>query len=193
MEKKSTRIRKEEIILAALAVVGKKGMRDLTIAAIANSAGMSEANIYRHFSGKEEIFSALADFIGSSVMDKAATIAADSRKPLDKLETIFFSHMSVITAHPGIPSFTFSEDMLLGDTALSQSLKIRIGAYLETIAGIIAAGIQEGELKKDLSPRETALIFLGIIQFAAVRCTALNTDITVESQKLWTNFMKMIC
>lgn len=44
-EKKSTRVRKEEIVRAALDVLGKKGVRALTIAAIARTAGMSEANI----------------------------------------------------------------------------------------------------------------------------------------------------
>lgn len=63
LEKKSTRVRKEEIIQAALEVVGKNGVRALTIAAIAASAGMSEANIYRHFSGKDDIYSAVAEFI----------------------------------------------------------------------------------------------------------------------------------
>ncbi len=194
IEKKSTRVRKEEIVQASLEVVGSKGVRALTIAAIADSAGMSEANIYRHFSGKDEIFSALADFIGSSVMGKAATIAAGSRKPLEKLETIFFSHIAIIAEHPGIPRFVFSEDVLLGHPALAKTLTARIGNYVETISGVIAAGIQEGELKQGISPRETALTMMGIIQFTALRSTvgALSGDITVEARKLWTNFLVLI-
>ncbi|MEI7817676.1 MAG: TetR/AcrR family transcriptional regulator, partial [Desulfuromonadales bacterium] len=114
MEKKSTRVRKEEIIQAALDVVGKKGVRALTICSIADSAGMSEANIYRHFDGKDAILLALADFVGSSVMGAAATTAAGSRTPLDKLETIFFSHIKFIAEYPGVPRFAFSDDIQLG-------------------------------------------------------------------------------
>ena len=55
MEKKSTRIRKEEIVQAAFAVLGKGGTKAFTITAIAKTAGMSEANIYRHFGGKDDI------------------------------------------------------------------------------------------------------------------------------------------
>lgn len=87
LPKKSTRVRKEEIVQAALEVIGKKGVRALTIAAIAESAGMSEANVYRHFGGKDEIFSALADFIGSEVMGKAATIAAEAGSPWKSWKT----------------------------------------------------------------------------------------------------------
>jgi len=46
-------------------------VRALTIAAIAKTAEMSEANIYRHFGGKEDIYFALADFIGVTVMGQA--------------------------------------------------------------------------------------------------------------------------
>lgn len=194
LEKKSTRIRKEEIVQAALEVVGTKGVRALKISAIAESAGMSEANIYRHFSGKAEIFSALADFIGSSVMGNAATIAASSRKPLEKLETIFFSHIKIIAEHPGVPRFIFSEDVLLGHPNIARTLTSRIGSYVETVSGVIAAGIQEGELKQALLPRETALTMLGIIQFTALRQTmgGVNSDIENEGRKLWANFLHLI-
>ena len=193
--KKSTRIRKEEIVQAALKVVGSKGVRALTIAAIAESAGMSEANIYRHFSGKDELYSALADFIGSSVMGNAATIAAGGRKPLEKLETIFFSHIKIIAENPGIPRFIFSEDVFLGHPDVAKSLTLRIGSYVETVSGVIAAGVREGELKPDISPRETALTMLGMIQFTALRQTigVLNCELTVESKKLWANFLKLVC
>lgn len=194
LEKKSTRVRKEEIVQAALEVVGRKGARALTISAIADSAGMSEANIYRHFSGKDEIFAAVAEFIGSAVVANAAAIAGGSRKPLDKLETIFFSHIALIIEHPGIPRFVFSDDIHLGQRKLADTLSVRIGNYIETITGVIAAGIDEGELKPDLLARETALTLLGMIQFTALRWTMSNTsfEIQPEAEKLWLNFLHLV-
>lgn len=194
LEKKSTRVRKEEIVQAALDVVGKKGLKALTISAIAASAGMSEANIYRHFSGKDEIYSAIADFIRNSVMGKASVIAASSRKPLEKLETIFSSHITIIAEHPGIPRFIFSEDILLGHPELAKIFAARIDGYIETISGVITAGIHEGELKPGICPRETALTLLGMIQFTALRSTfgGLSCDIALEGGKLWQNFVNLV-
>ena len=194
LEKRSTRVRKEEIIQAALEVVGKNGVRALTIAAIAASAGMSEANIYRHFSGKDDIYSAVAEFIGSSVMSNASAIAGGSRKPLEKLETIYFSHVALIIEHPGIPRFVFSDDIHLGQRNLADTLALRIGNYIETITGVIAAGIAEGDLKPGLSPRETALTLLGMIQFTALRWTISNAsfEIRPEAEKLWQNFLVLV-
>lgn len=194
LEKKSTRIRKEEIVRAALEVVGKNGVRALTISAIAGSAGMSEANIYRHFGGKEQILAALADYIGDAVMGKAATIAAGSRKPLEKLETIFFSHISIIAEYPGIPRFVFSDDIHLGHRVIAENLSLRIGNYIGTITGVIAAGIAEGQIKPGVSPRETALSMMGMIQLTALRWTIGNAsfELRSEAEKLWRNFIALI-
>ena len=194
LEKKSTQVRKEEIVQAALEVVGSKGVRALTISAIAASAGMSEANIYRHFSGKDDIFTALAEFIGSSVMGEAATVAAGSRTPLEKLETIFFSHISLLSEHSGIPRFVFSDDIHLRHRKVTDILALRIGNYVETITGVIAAAIAEGAVKPGLSPRETALTLLGMIQFTALRWTISNGafEIRPEAEKLWQNFLVLI-
>jgi AcrR family transcriptional regulator len=194
LEKKSTRVRKEEIVQAALEVIGSKGVRALTIAAIADSASMSEANIYRHFGGKEDIYFALAEFIGSAVMGKAAAVAGGSRSPLGKLETIFFSHITLIAEHPGIPRFVFSDDIHLGHRRVAETLALRLGNYLETITGVIAAGIAEGDVRPALSPRETALTLLGMIQFTALRWTIGNAsfEIRPEAEKLWQNFLNLV-
>lgn len=194
LPKKSTRIRKEEIVQAALEVIGENGVRSLTIAAIAATAGMSEANLYRHFGGKDEIFTALADYIGSAVMGKAATIAAGSRGPLEKLEAIFMSHMSLIAEQPGIPRLVFSEDVQLGNRKLAETIAFRMGSYVETIAGVIAAGIQEGELRQELSPRETAITLLGMIPITVLRWNLAGTsfDVKKEADLLWGNFLRLI-
>ena len=194
-EKKSTHIRKEEIVQAALKVLGKGGAKALTITAIAKTAGMSEANIYRHFGSKDDVYSALADFIGVAVMEKAASIAARNRSPLEKLQTIFFSHMTMIEKNPGMPRLIFSEDLRLGNRKLGEKISVRLRDYVETLAGIIAAGIDEGDFRKGLSPRETALTFLGLIQSTALRWTigAESFDIRAEAGKLWSNFVRLVC
>lgn len=192
--RKSTRVRKEEIVRAALDVIGRSGVRSLTIAAIAATAGMSEANIYRHFGGKDDILAALADYIGTAVMGKAAAIAAGSRKPLEKLETIFFSHMALVAEQPGVPRFVFSEDVHLGNRKLAETVAFRIGNYVEILVGVIAAGVAEGELRQGLLPRETALTLLGMIQFTALRWVIGGGafDMREEAAGLWSNFLQLV-
>jgi len=93
-----------------------------------------------------------------------------------------------------MPRFMFSEDVHLGNRAVANTLAMRINNYVETLSGIIAAGMNEGGLNPELSPRETALTFLGMIQFTALRWTISGEafDIREEAQKLWSNFLRLI-
>jgi len=189
--KKNTRIRKEEIVQATLRVVAERGSSGVTIAAIAEAAGMSEANIYRHFSGKEGILHAVADFIGANLMARAATLAAGSGSPAAKLKAVFFNHISMLAENPGMPRFIFSEEVHLRDRALAQAMAVRMGSYVESIAGIIAAGVEEGDFREGLSPRETAMTLLGMISFTALRWSISNYafDVTRDAEGMWENFL----
>ncbi len=191
--KKSTHVRREEIVQAALQVIGEKGVHGLTIAEIAGRAGMSDANIYRHFKGKQEILGALGDFISEAVMGKAAGIAAGKGSALEKLSVIFRSHIALIAANPGLPRFIFSEEIHLGDPQLAKTIAGKMAGYIETLSNVIAAGIKTGELRA-LSPRETAITLLGMIQFTALRwsitCGAFSLN--AEAEQLWNNFLRLI-
>ena len=61
--RKSTEVRKEEIVRAALTIVEQNGLDKLNINDIAEKIGLVPAAIYRHFTGREEIVSALIEHI----------------------------------------------------------------------------------------------------------------------------------
>ena len=61
VKKVSTRIRQEQITRAALEVISSEGVQGLTTANIARRAGISEANLYRHFENKEAILKDLVE------------------------------------------------------------------------------------------------------------------------------------
>ena len=191
--KKNTHIRREEIIQAALQVIGEKGVHALTIAEIAGRAGMSDANIYRHFKGKQEILEALGDFIGETIMGKAAGIAAGKGTALEKLSLIFRSHTALIAANPGLPRFIFSEEIHLGNLHLAKTLAGKMAEYIETLSNLIGAGINSGELRS-LSPRETAITMLGMIHFTALRWSITRGpfNLDAEAGRLWNNFLRLI-
>ena len=192
--KKSTHIRRQEIVQAALQIIGEKGVHALTITEIAGRAGMSDANIYRHFKGKQEILGALGDFISEAVMGKAAGIGTGKGTALEKLGIIFLSHAALIAAHPGLPRFMFSEEVHLGNRELAAAMAERMAGYIATLSNLITVGIGAGELQPDISPRETALTLLGMIQFTALRWSITQGAFGLEAEaaRLWKNFVRLI-
>jgi AcrR family transcriptional regulator len=191
--RRTSAIRKDQIVKAALTIIGQKGVHSLTTAGIARVAGMSEANLYRHFQDKDEILLSIGDNIGTVIMGTAATIANGEGAPVEKLEAIYSSHITAISEAPGIPRYVFSE-VHLGNPRLSRAMADRMRNYMGILAGIVSDGIASGSLRGNLSPRETAVTLLGMIQFTALRHSLEHGsfDLREEAGKLWTNFRAVI-
>lgn len=185
--------RKDQIVQAALAIIGQKGVHSLTTAGIAREAGMSEANLYRHFQDKDEILLSIGNHIGTAIMGSAAAIGDGNGTPVGKLEAIYASHITAISETPGIPRYVFSE-VHLGNPRLSKAMADRMKSYMGILAGIVSDGIAAGFLRENLSPRETAVTLLGMIQFTALRHSLDHGsfDLREEAGKLWTNFRAVI-
>ena len=87
--------RRQEIIAATRALFDERGVRDAQIEDIAQAVGINRAIIYRHFSGKEELFAVtLVEYLHE--LDVALTAVTDTAAaPAQRLEqavTAFFDY-----------------------------------------------------------------------------------------------------
>jgi len=194
LEKKATRVRQVEIVQAALNVIGRLGVSGLTIHEVALSAGMSEANIYRHFRNKQEVVKALVEFIGGQVTSRAAQLAGSSGKPLDKLEKVILAHTEMIAKNPGIPRLLFSDGGIATGGRIAQIMSSRIESFLDTIAGLLEAAATEGAVREGVASRETAVTILGMIQFSVLRWIGNQAEgkLVDEVTLLWGNFRQLL-
>lgn len=194
MEKKDTKTRQAEIVGMAVAIIGEMGVSGLTTARLAKRLGMSEPNLYRHFSNKEAILSAVIDDIGAVIMDKAMSISVQSISPEEKLKNIMASHISEVEQRSGIPRLLFSEDMHVRYPLLRDKLMKRIGGYMSTIEKTVEEGKADGTFRKDINAMETARTYLGMVQFAAMRwsISGFAFPLREEGGRLWGNFSRMI-
>ena len=74
--RKSTEIRKEEIVQAALGIVEQNGLGKLNIQAIAARVELVPSAIYRHFKGRDEIVAALIEHIDKRLKDNLKQVQA---------------------------------------------------------------------------------------------------------------------
>jgi AcrR family transcriptional regulator len=194
MEKKDTKTRQAEIVGMAVAIIGETGVSGLTTARLAKRLGMSEPNLYRHFSNKEAILSAVIDDIGAVIMDKAESISGQRISPEEKLESIMASHISEVEQRSGIPRLLFSEDMHVRYPQLRDKLMKRIGGYMSTIEKTVEEGKADGTFRRDINAMETARTYLGMVQFAAMRwsISGFAFPLREEGRRLWGNFSRMI-
>jgi hypothetical protein len=126
-------------------------------------------------------------------MGMAAGIATGEGTSLEKLNRIYRSHVALIGANPGLPRFIFSEEIHLENLQLAEAIAGKMAGYIETLSTVIGAGIKHGELRS-LSPRETAITLLGMIQFTALRWSITRGAFSLngETGRLWSNFLLLV-
>lgn len=146
------RAREAEIIAATRQLFDERGVRDAQIEDIARAVGINRAIVYRHFTGKEELFAlTLVGYLVElrDAMDEAQQHGTSARERLSSTVAAFFDYG---VAHP---AFTDCAQALMrrqGPDLLeevSESAMFRLGraitACMAILIGILTDGNADGE------------------------------------------------
>jgi AcrR family transcriptional regulator len=145
------RAREKDIIAATRGLFDKRGVRDAQIEDIAKAVGINRAIVYRHFTGKEELFAlTLVGYLDELRADLAAAIetSADAEEQLTALVTAFVEYG---VAHP---AFVDCAQTLMRRTGpdlldeMSESALFRLGrgisGCLAVLTQVLEHGVEEG-------------------------------------------------
>lgn len=192
--KTGSEVRQEQIVSASLDLVGRNGLKALTVAAIAQEVGVVPSGIYRHFKGKNEVIGAMVELIGRRLLGNVEATCHDTGDAEERLRLLHIRHVGLIRQSKGIPRLIFSEDVYNDDIAGKRRLYDVIQAYRNRVADIVREGQQAGTLRDDVKPEAVSLMFLGLIQPAAILSHISNGafDITAETEQCWRLFSRAI-
>ncbi|MCW2841125.1 MAG: TetR/AcrR family transcriptional regulator [Aeromicrobium sp.] len=149
-------LRKKEILEATRALFDERGVRDAQIEDIARAVGINRAIIYRHFSGKEELF---AQTLVGYLHELSETLGAHddpSAEPEARLRAITIAFLDF---GAGLPAFIDCAQALLrrrGEELMeevSQQVMLDLGlamsGCLKHAVDILQAGMKTGEFRVD--------------------------------------------
>jgi AcrR family transcriptional regulator len=157
----NTTERQKEIISAAFSLISGKGIQELTVKRIAEAVGVSEPAIYRHFTSKSEILSAVLGEIIAHRNTVFKIVGRESGKVPAKLGAFFNAQASLLEETPALTIMLFPEDIFRNDS----ELLVRIAAMMEeTLAGfrgLMQDGIAEGTLRQDIDQDAVAVLLIG--------------------------------
>jgi AcrR family transcriptional regulator len=192
--RKSTEIRKKEIIEAVRKLIFKKGSEHVTVNNIAKEVKISEAAIYRHFHNKKEILSFLASHITESLINDIDSAEQSDLSYPDNIGEILRNHLSKIEQKRGVSFQVIAEIISFGDRKLNKQVYDGIQNYLLRFKELLDKGIKAGLIREDIDPEATALLLFGMIQ-GLVNTWALSNysfDLTERYDALWNVFHKMV-
>jgi AcrR family transcriptional regulator len=192
--KLKTEVRKEQIAQAALGLIAAKGLRNLSIAGVARRVGIVPSAIYRHFKDKDELINSVLTHIQALLLDNVKQVCQETSSPIDRLRRLLFLHIRLIRENLGIPRIVFSEDVYLGPSERRRRVYQIVTNYLSRVEGIVRDGQISGEILSDIDAATLSVMFLGLMQPAALLWQVSNTafDVTKFAEKAWKIFSQSI-
>ena len=185
-----TRIRREQIAQAALALIAAKGLRGLSLAAVAKQVGLVPSAIYRHFESKDRLLDVTMEHLGERLLSNVHVVEEETQDPVERLHRLLARHMKLIRENQAVPRIIFTEGVYGGRTERKDRVRTIITRYIEHIAQFVLDGQRSGRIRPDLDPRAAAVTFLGLILPPAVlwHLSDGGFDPTRQSERGWSIF-----
>jgi AcrR family transcriptional regulator len=147
----------ERILVAALGLIGRRGVRRLGMQEIAEAAGISRGTLYRYFPGKDQVLAAAAAFDERRFSDGVDRLLAADRTSEEHIGDFMAYAFDFIRSHPARSLFEsepgFVMRFLLDHLpALHAELVERLGDALDSVP-VVARGELDREQLADVIVR----------------------------------------
>lgn len=167
-EKLPTDIRREQIVEAALQVMGEKSIKQLHIKDIAQRMEMAPSALYRHFKNRDAMMSAVLEFIRTKLYRNLEAVRQTSDDAVERLRELLFRHIRLIREDHGIPRIFFSGELWGQKQERRQKMYRIVTGYLAEVEDIVREGQRKGTIRQNIDPKAVARMFFGIVQPAAL-------------------------
>ncbi len=190
--RKTTEIRREEILRAALSIVEQQGLDNLNTNAIATVIQLVPSAIYRHFKNKEDLIAALIDFIGERLQQNLQQAAMQEGTALARLKNLFELHVNLLQEEPAIPRILYFLISSERNQELKQKMLAEINAYVYETKKLLLQGKKAGEINQAVDVTAAAMMFLGMIQPLVILSQENKAVLDEYPPKLWQCYQRAI-
>ena len=153
--------RQDEIVATALRLISEDGIQELTMKKIAAAIGITEPALYRHFTSKHQILSAVVDNMAAARSSLFKASSTGERNAESDILSFFLGHARLFAREPAMTVILFSEDLFRNDKELSERIALIIGDTRQKIQEALAYGVQTGTLRADLDLPMVSLMLVG--------------------------------
>ncbi len=154
--------RRSQIIESARDVFAAQSYAKVGTADLARAAGISEPALYRHFSGKKELFVATIRSTGPRLLQIWEEIACDYEDPIETLWAIGVYYYDHLESHSANMKLQFRALSEADDPEIQSALHDNFEAFVAFVADTLEEGKARGIVKRDVDTRIIAWQFLGI-------------------------------
>lgn len=157
--------RQRDILQATLKIIQEEGYTNLTIRNISDEIGVSEAAIYKHFKGKEEILNDLATWI----FEKNQILVDKEDDEFELLKHIMKEKFNILQENPYFTAVLFQDELFREYDSVKKQFDHHREKNEEAIIDIVERGIDHGRFSKDVDPEIFADLYMGAIRMTVLK------------------------
>jgi TetR/AcrR family transcriptional regulator len=155
--------RKARILQTLAQMLENPAAEKITTAALAAKLEVSEAALYRHFSGKAQMFEGLIDFIEATLFGLLNQIAAEEKSGARQMETMVAVMLGFAQKNPGMTRVLIG-DALVNENARLQARINQLHDRLEaTLKQALRIGITRQEIAEDVDVAAQANLLMSFV------------------------------
>jgi TetR/AcrR family transcriptional regulator len=151
----------ERILVAAESLFAEHGFDAVSMSAIGEAAGVSKANVFHHFTSKNDLYVAVLHNACRATVQHLDDLSKNVAPLTDRLPQFAHAHLENLLEHGQLARLMLRE--LLGDNPRrGQELAEKVyGEKFSRFVAILRAGQQAGELRTDIDPAMVATMLIG--------------------------------
>jgi AcrR family transcriptional regulator len=186
--------RQKQITEAALDIISSQGIQNLTIKTLAEKIGVTEGAIYRHFTSKSEIITAIADLFKIKSTGALNALLATDVPALQKVKSFFLERCKQFYQSPGLTIVMFSENIFKTTDSMEKKTHETIHSHQQLLMQSLKQAQKEGQVIDDVEPQHLFMIIIGAMRLLVTRWRGAQFafNLEEEGQKLWNSLEKLI-
>ncbi|QVQ36636.1 TetR/AcrR family transcriptional regulator [Pseudochrobactrum algeriensis] len=184
--RKSTELRKAEIVAAVLDLADQIGPDRVTTGAAAAAVGVSQAALFRHFPTKAAMWLAMADHVTGELAIAWQRAMTGTDGPIDRVTALVVAQLGQIAATPALPMLLFSRELNVGNEDLRAAFRGLLMKFQGLIVTELARGQDAGLLRREVAPEDAAVLLTSLVQGMAIRWSfgARNFSLIGEGKRV---------
>lgn len=172
--------RQIEILGAAGKILSRSGVRGLTTKKIAKEMHFSEAALYRHFKGKEEIIKGLLHYIANEMDRRYLLLDLAGKKAEEQLIELFNEQFSFFKENPHFAVAVFSDGLLAENQSINSAIHRIMEVKKQHLLPLLKAARKEGSFTCDISAEHMMHIVMGAVRLEMFKWRAAQFEYDIK-------------
>lgn len=146
--------RKESIIISAIDILSKEGIRGMTMKKIAEKEEISEPAVYRHYKSKKDVVVAILEKFSRYDDQIIGTVVQQNLEPREAIVFFASSILDYYQGYPEVATVMFSLDVFSYNEETNTIMDAIIKKRCDFLSSVVSLGIEKDifciDLEKDI-------------------------------------------